>query len=71
MSFRTPTRPLIRLAVCLLLCGLATAAGARQPQQQDQSKKTADRIEKKTYEFKEAGKEMEYALFVPSGTCTG
>ena len=67
MSFRTPTRPLIRLAVCLLLCGLATAAGARQPQQQDQSKKTADRIEKKTYEFKEAGKEMEYALFVPSG----
>jgi poly(3-hydroxybutyrate) depolymerase len=28
---------------------------------------THARIEKKTYDFKEAGKEMEYALFVPSG----
>jgi predicted peptidase len=27
---------------------------------------SADRIQKRTYEFKEAGKEMEYALFVPS-----
>jgi poly(3-hydroxybutyrate) depolymerase len=27
---------------------------------------TQDRIEKKTYEFKDAGKEMEYARFVPS-----
>jgi predicted peptidase len=31
-----------------------------------QPKPTASRIEKKTYDFKDAGKEMEYALFVPS-----
>src|SRR5262245_20518025 len=28
--------------------------------------KSTDRIQKRTYDFKEAGKEMEYALFVPS-----
>ena len=67
MSFRTPTRPLIRLAVCLLLCGLTALAGAQQSQPNDTGKQPSDRIEKRTYEFKEAGKEMEYALFVPSG----
>lgn len=30
------------------------------------AKKGAGRIQKRTYDFKEAGKEMEYALFVPS-----
>src|SRR5579859_3791515 len=30
------------------------------------SSKMSSRIEKRTYDFKEAGKEMEYALFVPS-----
>lgn len=40
----------------LLVCGLPA-----QP-----AKSTQSRIEKKTYEFKDAGKEMEYALFVPS-----
>src|SRR4051812_43986915 len=30
------------------------------------AKGTAARVERKTYAFKEAGKEMEYALFVPS-----
>jgi poly(3-hydroxybutyrate) depolymerase len=34
--------------------------------QQPAAKPTQSRIEKKTYDFKEAGKEMEYALFVPS-----
>jgi len=29
--------------------------------------RVAPRVQKKTYDFKEAGKEMEYALFVPSG----
>jgi poly(3-hydroxybutyrate) depolymerase len=64
MSFRTSTRPLTLLAGCLLLCSLATLAGAQQPP--DQGNKTYGKIEKKTYDFKEAGKEMEYALFVPS-----
>jgi poly(3-hydroxybutyrate) depolymerase len=49
----------------MLLCGLATLAGAQPPQ--DPGKKTYGKIERKTYDFKEAGKEMEYALFVPSG----
>jgi poly(3-hydroxybutyrate) depolymerase len=31
-----------------------------------QGQSTAARIQKRTYEFKEAGKDMEYALFVPS-----
>ncbi|HKB35703.1 MAG TPA: alpha/beta hydrolase [Gemmataceae bacterium] len=67
MSFRTCTKALARLATCLVLGGLTALAGAQQAPQKDTDKKPADRIEKKTYEFKEAGKEMEYALFVPSG----
>ena len=67
MFSRTSTATLTRLAACLLLGGLTTMAGAQQPQQKDTGKKPSDRIEKRTYEFKEAGKEMEYALFVPSG----
>src|SRR5262245_30134761 len=69
MSFSASPRPLSRLAVALLLCGLAALAGAQppQPQQPDQGKKAAaGRTEKRSYEFKEAGKAMEYALFVPS-----
>ena len=50
-----------------LLCGLAPLAGAQQPQPSGQGKKAYGKVEKKTYQFKEAGKEMEYALFVPSG----
>jgi poly(3-hydroxybutyrate) depolymerase len=65
MSSRSSTEPLTRLAAFLLLCGLTTFAGAQQPR--DAGKRPADRIEKRTYDFKEAGKQMEYALFVPSG----
>src|SRR5262249_8487065 len=46
----------------LLLPGLA----AQSPDKKDASKSTQSRIEKKTYEFKEARKEIEYALFVPT-----
>jgi poly(3-hydroxybutyrate) depolymerase len=64
MSSRTSAASMTGLAACLLLCGLTTLATAQQPQPKD--KKPSDRIEKRTYDFKEAGKEMEYALFVPS-----
>jgi poly(3-hydroxybutyrate) depolymerase len=67
MSFRTPNKRLVRFALCLLLCGLATLVGAQQPPQPAQGKKAAGKVEKRTYEFKEAGKAMEYALFVPTG----
>jgi poly(3-hydroxybutyrate) depolymerase len=63
MSLRASARSLTRLSVCLVLVGLVTSAGAQQP---DPNKKTYGKVEKKTYDFKEAGKEMEYALFVPS-----
>jgi poly(3-hydroxybutyrate) depolymerase len=49
------------IAVVVMLAGVALCTSA-----QDAGKSTASRIQKKTYEFKDAGKEMEYALFVPS-----
>ena len=49
-------------AMCLFLSPLAA-----QEAKKEAAKSTQSRIEKKTYDFKEAGKEMEYALFVPSG----
>jgi poly(3-hydroxybutyrate) depolymerase len=59
-------KPLTHLAACLLVCGLTALAGAQQPQQKDAARKSSDRVEKRTYDFKAAGKEMEYALFVPT-----
>lgn len=43
----------------------APCVSAQAPAKKDASK-TQSRIEKKTYHFNDAGKEMEYALFVPS-----
>jgi len=48
-------------AVCLF----APAAPAQPPARKD-GPPTQPRIQKKTYDFKDAGKEMEYALFVPT-----
>jgi poly(3-hydroxybutyrate) depolymerase len=66
MSFRTSSRPLTQIAGCLMLCGLTTLASAQQTKPQDQGKKTYGKTERKTYDFKEASKEMEYALYVPT-----
>ncbi len=49
------------IAAVLVWAGLALFTPA-----QDAGKSTWSRIQKKTYEFKDAGKDMEYALFVPS-----
>src|SRR5262245_47878323 len=53
------TRHLLALAII----GLFVPTLAAQPRERSA---THARIEKKTYDFKDAGKEMEYALFVPS-----
>jgi poly(3-hydroxybutyrate) depolymerase len=65
MSIRTCVTRWTGLVLGLVLCSLATWAGA-QPPQQDKGKKNSSRIEKRTYEFKEAGKDMEYALYIPT-----
>jgi poly(3-hydroxybutyrate) depolymerase len=65
MSLRTFSRRPVQLVACFLLCGLSAFAAA--PPQPDTGKKAYGKIQRRTYEFKEAGKEMEYALFVPSG----
>jgi poly(3-hydroxybutyrate) depolymerase len=50
----------------LLLFGLTVPLVAQEAGQKDKGK-TQSRIEKRTYDFKEAKKDMEYALFVPTG----
>jgi poly(3-hydroxybutyrate) depolymerase len=55
-------RPLACTALFAAAFACLPGLAARQP-----ANTTHARIEKKTYEFKDAGKDMEYALFVPSG----
>ena len=54
-------------ALVLALLLVAGRLPAQDKPKAEPAKRTADRIQKKTYDFKDAGKEMEYALFVPSG----
>src|SRR5690348_16515300 len=55
-----------RVVACVVLT--AALLGLLGPATRAQEKKAASKVEKKTYDFKEANKEkMEYALFVPSG----
>src|SRR5262245_21801145 len=49
-----------------ILCLVFTDLAAQDQGKKEGEKSTQSRIEKRTYDFKEAGKEMEYALFVPS-----
>jgi poly(3-hydroxybutyrate) depolymerase len=49
------------IAGVVVLAGAALFATA-----QDIGKSTASRVQTRSYEFKDAGKEMQYALFVPS-----
>ena len=54
-------RAIVAIAsICLFLPTVWAQAPAKK------ESRTQSRIEKKTYDFKDAGKEMEYALFVPS-----
>jgi poly(3-hydroxybutyrate) depolymerase len=52
-------------AVLFLLLVVNLVRG-QEPAKKDPAKSTTSRIEKKEYPFKEAGKDMEYALFVPT-----
>ncbi len=45
------------------ICALSSQVRAQPPAREPS---TQSRIQKKTYEFKDAGKDMEYALFVPT-----
>jgi poly(3-hydroxybutyrate) depolymerase len=60
-----------RYCVALLLASLFLLGGAFREHAQGRGQKDAPQvalgqIQKRTYDFKEAGKEMEYAVFVPS-----
>jgi poly(3-hydroxybutyrate) depolymerase len=55
-----------RRCAALLVLGLATLVCAQEAAQKQSGGSPKSRIQKKTYDFKEAKKEMEYALFVPS-----
>src|SRR5437588_6525448 len=66
MFLRNPSRILIAGILTVGLFHLLIP-GLRAKEKKDEKKTTQSRIEKKSYEFKDAGKEMEYALFVPTG----
>ena len=66
MSLYSRTRRVPRVGTALLVLGLATLVSAQEPGQKQAGGPPSSRIQKKTYDFKEAGKEIEYALFVPS-----
>src|SRR5262249_53820196 len=55
-----------QVGTALLVLSLATPGSAQEPGQKQPGGPPSSRIQKKTYDFKEASKEMEYALFVPS-----
>lgn len=57
-----PPRTLVSLAGLVVFALLLPPLAAEQPA----AKPSTSRIQKKTYDFKDAGKEMEYALFVPT-----
>ena len=66
MRLCSRTRRLLGVGTALLAIGLAAPVSAQEPGQKQPDGPPSSRIQKRTYDFKEAGKEMEYALFVPS-----
>jgi predicted peptidase len=55
-----------RIGIVVLAFGFTTPGSAQETAQKQPGGAPNSRIQKKTYDFKEAKKEMEYALFVPS-----
>jgi len=62
--------PAAQAALIALVLSIAVQCVAASPEEKTQKKPVSEvtfGIQKRTYNFKEAGKDMEYALFVPSG----
>jgi predicted peptidase len=66
MKRQIGTRVVLRVGTALLVLAFATLVSAQEPKKQEPAKAPSTGVQKRTYNFKEAGKEMEYALFVPS-----
>src|SRR5262249_54265160 len=66
MQLCCKTQRLSRIGSALLVLGLATLVYAQETAQKQPGGPPSSRIQKKTYAFKEAGKEREYPLFVQS-----
>ena len=65
MKRHVRTRLVLRVGTALLVLSFATLLSAQEPKNEP-GKAPSSGVQKRTYDFKEAGKEMEYALFVPS-----
>jgi poly(3-hydroxybutyrate) depolymerase len=58
---------ILQVAMVVIAFGLGTSLSAQDSEKKGSSSgPPSSRIEKRTYDFKDAGKDMEYALFVPS-----
>jgi poly(3-hydroxybutyrate) depolymerase len=66
MKRHVRTRLVFRVGTALLALGFATLVSAQEPKKQEPDKTPSSGTQKRTYDFKEAGKQMEYALFIPS-----
>jgi|GEM_PF-392607 len=66
MHLFSRSRKLQRIGIALVVFGLTPLVSAQETAQKQFGGNTGTRIQKKAYDFKEAKKEMEYALFVPS-----
>ncbi len=63
----TPPVGLLLAVVVLAATGDSTPLRAQEEAEPEETTPALAKIEKRTYDFKEAGKQMEYALYVPTG----
>jgi poly(3-hydroxybutyrate) depolymerase len=66
MRLCSRTRRVLRVGTVFLVLSLAPVVSAQRPGRTQPGGPSSPRIQTRTYDFKEAGKKMEYALFVPS-----
>src|SRR6476660_6614076 len=56
----------LRAAIAVAILAFVVPSLHAQPPAKKDGKSTISRVVKRTYDFKDAGKEMEYALYVPT-----